>query len=36
MGLGYVLLFYPMKNHKIAHNLANTEAREKINTDLES
>jgi hypothetical protein len=36
MGLGYVLLFYPMKNHKIANNSSDTRAREKINTDLES
>jgi hypothetical protein len=29
-------IFYLMKNHKIANNSANTEAREKISTYLES
>jgi hypothetical protein len=28
--------FYLVKNHKFANNAAITEAREKINTDLES
>ncbi len=28
--------FYLLKSHKIANNLATTEAREKVSTDLES
>jgi hypothetical protein len=28
--------FYLVKSHKIANNLADTKAREKINSDLES
>jgi hypothetical protein len=36
MGLNMFCNFYSGKNHKIAKNLATTEAREKLSTYLES
>ncbi len=33
---GYVWNFHLMKDHKIATNLTNTKAVEKVSTDLES